>query len=185
MIIADLLDFAIHDLNHLGADRLDNSSASRPGATEERFGHSPAGISGEQPQIAAAIRHERELGLILPSDFVPPFVAPQRFLWTVFMVSEPHRECRVCQKGLQRRLPGHAGAVSQRPIRLRVRVHSFPAGRADAQVLPQPHGRDNSNGPLDGAGEASRSERCSREVAGHEPSGDLASTELSSRLRIS
>lgn len=42
---------------------------------EERFGHGPAGISSEQPQIAAAIWHERELGLIPPSGFVPPFVA--------------------------------------------------------------------------------------------------------------
>ncbi|HEV7988058.1 MAG TPA: hypothetical protein VGP23_06205 [Candidatus Binataceae bacterium] len=47
MIIADLLDFALYDLNHLGADRLDYSSASRPGAMEKRFGHRPAGISSE------------------------------------------------------------------------------------------------------------------------------------------
>jgi len=42
---------------------------------EERFGHGPARISSEEPQIAAAIWHERELALIPPSDFVPSFVA--------------------------------------------------------------------------------------------------------------
>jgi hypothetical protein len=32
LIIEDLLDFAIHDLNHLGADCVGHSSASRSGA---------------------------------------------------------------------------------------------------------------------------------------------------------
>jgi hypothetical protein len=32
LIIEDLLDFAIHELNHLGADCLGHSSASRSGA---------------------------------------------------------------------------------------------------------------------------------------------------------
>src|SRR5437016_2997702 len=54
MIVANLLDFAVHDLHYFGANRLD-FPAFRTGSVEERLGHAAAAVARAHAQIAARV----------------------------------------------------------------------------------------------------------------------------------
>src|SRR5690348_4271581 len=78
MVVAQLLDFAVHDFKHLGVDRLVNLVEARPRAMEERLRNAPPVVAGAYAQIAAAVGKQREAGLVMAPHLVASLVTHSR-----------------------------------------------------------------------------------------------------------
>src|SRR6266851_188015 len=74
MVVAQLLDFAVHDFEHLGAERLVNLVKARPRAMEERLRDATPVVAGAYAQIAAAVGKQRETGLVMAPHLVASLV---------------------------------------------------------------------------------------------------------------
>src|SRR5215472_2662294 len=70
MVITDLLDFAISELDHFGADRFNHLVKTRTSAVEDRFRHAATRITGHHLQITTAVGHRRETGLVMALNLV-------------------------------------------------------------------------------------------------------------------
>ena len=64
-------------------------------------------------------------------------------------------------------------------------MHPFAAGRADADVLPQPYRVNNPFRPLDGTGKAGRGKRRVGAVASDKSPWRVATAEVNVVIRIS
>src|SRR5215510_1277020 len=77
MIIANFLDFAVHNFYYFRADRL-HFPAFRVCAMKERFSHAATTVAGAQAQITMSIRKQRELGFVRTPHRFTPFTSLAR-----------------------------------------------------------------------------------------------------------
>src|SRR6266404_3302646 len=75
MVVANLLDLAIDDVHHLGADALNDLAGALSGSIEIRLGHGVTGVAGRTAQVATAVRHRRECRLIVAPYRIASFEA--------------------------------------------------------------------------------------------------------------